>query len=82
MIALVLCLSMLVSMGTFAAFHKTAVAKTYTKDVLDCPYAMEDAEAVAHVHNDDCYDGETLVCTLPEREAHTHDDTCYGKGGV
>ena len=79
MIALVLCLSMLVSMGTFAAFHKTAVAKTYTKDVLDCPYAMEDAEAVAHVHNDDCYDGETLVCTLPEREAHTHDDTCYAE---
>ena len=77
LIALILCLSLIVSMGTFAAFHKTAVAKTYTKDVLDCPYAMEDADPVAHVHNDDCYDGETLVCSLPELEAHTHSDECF-----
>ncbi len=34
---------------------------------------------MAHVHNDDCYDRGTLVCTLPEREAHTHDDTCYAE---
>ena len=76
-IALVLCLSMLVSLGTFAGFHKNAIAKVYTKDILDCPYAREGAEPVAHVHNDDCYDGETLVCTLPEREAHTHSDECF-----
>ena len=76
-IALVLCLSMLVSLGTFAGFHKNAIAKVYTKDILDCPYAAEGAEAVAHVHNDDCYDGETLVCTLPELEAHTHSDECF-----
>ena len=76
-IALVLCLSILVSLGTFAGFHKNAIAKVYTREVLDCPYAHEGAEPIAHVHNDDCYDGETLVCTLPELEAHTHDESCY-----
>ena len=78
-LALILCLSMIVSLGTFAGFHKNAIAKVYTREVLDCPYAHEGAEPVAHVHNDDCYEGETLVCTLPEREAHTHDDTCYAE---
>ena len=76
-LALILCLSILVSLGTFAGFHKTAVAKVYTREVLDCPYAHEGAEPVAHTHNEDCYDGETLVCRLPEIEAHTHSDACY-----
>ena len=78
-IALVLCLSMLVSLGTFAGFRKTAVAKVYTREVLDCPYTHEGAEPVAHVHNDDCYDGETLVCALPEIEAHTHTEACFAE---
>ena len=81
-LALILCLSMIVSLGTFAGFHKTAQAKVYTKEVLDCPYTYEGAEPVAHVHNDDCYDGETLVCTLPEREAHTHTDECFAEQRV
>ena len=76
-LALILCLSMIVSLGTFAGFRKTAVAKVYTREVLDCPYTHEGAEPVAHVHNDDCYEGDTLVCTLPEVEAHTHSDACY-----
>ena len=81
-LALILCLSMIVSLGTFAGFHKTAQAKVYTKEVLDCPYTYEGAEPVAHVHNDDCYEGETLVCTLPEREAHTHTDECFAEQRV
>ena len=76
-LALILCLSMIVSLGTFAGFHQTAIAKVYTREILDCPYTHEGAEPVAHVHNDDCYDGETLICTLPEREAHTHTDECF-----
>ena len=76
-LALILCLSMLVSLGTFAGFHKTAVAKVYTNEILDCPYTHEGAEKVAHTHNDDCYDGETLVCSLPEIEAHTHTEECF-----
>lgn len=78
LIALILCLSLIVSMGTFAVFHKTAVAKTYTRQVLDCPLAAEGAGLVVHTHNDDCYDeNHNLVCTLPELEAHTHSDACY-----
>ena len=78
-LALILCLSMIVSLGTFAGFHKNAIAKVYTREVLDCPYAHEGAEPVAHVHNDDCYEGETLVCTLPELEAHTHTEECFAE---
>ena len=78
-LAMVLCLSMLVSLGTFAGLHKSAQAKVYTKEVLDCPYACEGAEPVAHVHNDDCFEGETLVCTLPEMEAHTHTEECFAE---
>ena len=81
-LALILCLSMIVSLGTFAGFHKNAIAKVYTREVLDCPYTHEGAEPVAHVHNDDCYDGKTLVCTLPELEAHTHSDACYTESQV
>ena len=77
MLVLILCLSMIVSLGTFAGFHKNAIAKVYTREVLDCPFAHEGAEPVAHTHNDDCYEGDLLVCTLPEREAHMHSDGCY-----
>lgn len=35
------------------------------------------ADAVVHVHNEDCYDGEgALVCPLEELEPHTHDENC------
>jgi LPXTG-motif cell wall-anchored protein len=78
LIALILCLSLIVSMGTFAVFHKKAVAKTYIRQVLDCPLATEGAGLVVHTHNDDCFDeNHNLVCTLPELEAHTHTDACY-----
>jgi len=79
MLVLILCLSMIVSLGTFAGFHKNAIAKVYTREVLDCPYAHEGAAPVAHTHNDDCYEGDLLVCTLPEREAHMHADACYAE---
>ena len=83
LIALILCLSLIVSMGTFAVFHKKAVAKTYIRQVLDCPLAAEGAGLVVHTHNDDCYDeNHNLVCTLPELEAHTHSDACYTEDPV
>ena len=79
MLVLILCLSMIVSLGTFAGFHKNAIAKVYTREILDCPYAHDGTEPVAHTHNDDCYEGDLLVCTLPEREAHTHSEQCYAE---
>ena len=77
-IALVLCLSMIVSLGVFSGLRMDAIAKTYTRVVLECPYMEEGAERVVHTHNADCYDEYgNLACTLPELEAHTHSDACY-----
>ena len=65
LIAVILCLSVVVSLGTVAALRQTGEAMTYTRRVLDCPYTVEGAETVAHRHNDDCLDEEgNLICTL------------------
>ena len=77
-IALILCLSMVLSLGIFSGLRKDAIAKTYTRVVLECPYMAKDAPQVVHTHNDDCYDEYgNLACTLPELEAHTHGDDCF-----
>lgn len=60
--------------------------ETVTTKVLKCSLdvpapAAEDEEtgpSYVHAHNDDCYEGETLVCPLEEIEAHTHEASCYG----
>ena len=73
-----LCLAMLVSIGTVAAVSHTGIAMTYTERLLECPYAEEGAEPVAHVHNDDCRDEDgNLICTLPEIQPHEHTEDCY-----
>ena len=81
-VAMVLCLSMLVTIGTFAAFHKDAIAKTYTRKELFCPYADEGAEMVAHEHNTDCYCENVLVCMLEEVEEHNHTNACFSERTV
>ena len=81
-VAMVLCLSMLVTIGTFAAFHKDAIAKTYTRKELFCPYAEEGAEMVAHEHNTDCYCENVLVCMLAEVEEHNHTNACFSERTV
>ena len=81
-VAMVLCLSMLVTIGTFAAFHKDAIAKTYTRKELFCPYAEEGAEMVAHEHNTDCYCENVLVCMLEEVEEHNHTNACFSERTV
>ena len=76
--ALMVCLSILVTFATFAGFHIDAVTKVYTVSILDCPYADEDADVVAHVHNDDCLNAEGInICSLPEIEPHLHTEACY-----
>lgn len=37
----------------------------------------EFADVVAHTHNSDCYNGETLICRFPEIKLHTHSEDCY-----
>ena len=36
------------------------------------------ADFAVHSHSDLCYDGDALICTLPEILPHTHDESCYG----
>ncbi len=46
----------------------------YNKDgELICGYA----DYVFHEHNELCYDGDTLICTLKENKKHEHTDACY-----
>ena len=81
-LAAFLCLALLVTGGTAAAFKLTGVAKTHQEKVLNCRYTVTGGEGyadyVVHVHNDDCYNaaGE-LVCRLPEIAPHVHTDACY-----
>lgn len=81
-LALLLCLSMLVGLGTVAALTQKGEALTHKKRVLDCSFTPVTGEGyagyVAHVHNDDCYDAKgQLLCTLPEIPAHYHTDACW-----
>ena len=81
-LALLLCLSMLVGLGTVAALTQKGEALTHKKKVLDCSFTPATGEGyagyVAHVHNDDCYDAKgQLLCTLPEIPAHYHTDACW-----
>ena len=77
-IAIVLLLSLVVSLGTVTSLRLEGEARTYTRRVLDCPCAYDGAEPVAHVHNDDCRnEAGNLICTLPEIIPHEHTPDCY-----
>ena len=76
-VAVLLCLSIIVGLGTFSLLSKEGEALTHQKKVLDCP-VVQSGEAVAHVHNEDCYDSDgNLVCLLPEIAAHVHTEDCF-----
>ena len=73
---LVVLLAVLVSSGTFLVLRHNAIAATYKKRILDC---QQISGTVAHIHNDDCYDKNGLVCTLEEIAPHLHTSECYEK---
>ena len=76
-VSLLLCLALLVSMGT--VFTMTAQGQTMNNKVreLDCAYTHF-ADEVLHVHNDDCYDENgILLCTLAESLPHAHGESCW-----
>ena len=87
-LVLLLCLSLIVGIGTVSMVKYTAIAKTKDGRVLACPYQTPDREGYAHypvhVHDEDCYDAETgeLVCPLPEIPPHEHTDACYNENGA
>lgn len=85
-IAALLCLSILAGLGTASLLTVRGKAATYKDKVLDCHYVPPSgpgyADFAAHIHNDDCYDGDKLVCPLTEIQAHYHDESCYTEAEV
>lgn len=71
---MVIILGVLVTSGTFMALSRSAVARTYQKQVLDC---RQISGTVSHVHNDDCYYNGELVCPLQEIPPHRHTSECW-----
>lgn len=71
-------LAIVVAVSVTAAFTRHVLAARHQVRVLDCPVA----HAVAHHHDDSCYDDNgNLVCPLPERDLHVHDESCYAQVG-
>ena len=53
-----------------SCYNSTAVT-------LVCDPAGEEGLPVLHTHDALCYEGETLLCTLPELAGHVHTEACY-----
>lgn len=53
-----------------SCYNSTAVT-------LVCDPAGEEGLPVLHTHDALCYEGETLICTLPELAGHVHTEACY-----
>ena len=61
--------------GIEAHVHEAAC---YAEGTAIACTAVEDTDTlVIHSHDALCYDGETLICQLPELAGHVHTDTCY-----
>ena len=73
-VVLLLVLAVLAAAGPFYAFRLNAIAKTHQKRVLDC---AAESGAVSHIHNDDCFVDDVLVCPLEEIEPHEHTEECF-----
>lgn len=73
-VVLLLVLAVLAAAGPFYAFRMSAIAKTHQKRVLVC---AAESGAVSHIHNDDCYLNDVLVCQLEEIAPHEHTEECF-----
>ena len=81
-LSIVLCLAVVVAIGTTAVLSISGIAMTHREKVLDCKYqAPTGGDWVgyaAHIHNTDCYDADgELLCPLQEVVPHVHDASCY-----
>ncbi len=73
-LAVFLCLAVVVALGTAAALKMYGQAMSHKQKKLVCQYA-------AHVHTDECFDGEAVVCGYADYAVHLHNDDCYGPNG-
>ena len=70
-------LSVVVLIGAVAAVTGSGMAMTAHQRIMHC---VCEGQAVLHVHNDDCYISDILVCPLEETEVHMHCVDCYRDG--
>ena len=79
-IAALLCLSILAGLGIVSLLTVTGQAKTYVDKVPDFHLLPSggpgSVDYAAHVHDEDCCEGETLVRRLPVIRAHYHSESC------
>lgn len=70
-IAVVLCLALVVTSGTFGVLTRHGSALTGAEQILDCAYE-------GHVHGEECYNeaGE-LICGYADYCVHEHNESCY-----
>ncbi len=71
-----ICLALVVAVGTVAVLVMPGRALNQTVRVLDCQIEV-------HQHTSECYggDGTTLICGLADYVAHTHNELCYNEDG-
>lgn len=74
-IAVVLCLALVITSGTFSALTRHGSALTGKGQILACTYE-------GHVHGEECYNeaGE-LVCGYADYCVHEHNEDCYDSEG-
>lgn len=74
-LAIVLCLALLVSSGTFAALRMNGRAMDGEGKVLACQYQP-------HVHREECYgENNELICGQADYVVHQHSMECYDAQG-
>ena len=74
-LAIILCLAVIVSVGTVRTLKYTGHSMTHKEKVLTCTYQP-------HQHTDSCYDeAGNLICGLADFVLHTHNDDCYDLQG-
>lgn len=75
-IPVVVCLVLLVSVGTFYFMIQEGQAMARKDMMLDCAVQT-------HTHTAECFDGEGgLICGYANYLVHEHNDDCYDKNGV
>ena len=75
-LSIVLCLAIVVTVGTFYVLIRQGQAMIHRDQVLDCQLQV-------HVHDESCYDAENrLVCLYSDYVLHKHNEDCYDANGV
>ena len=75
-LSIVLCLAIVVTVGTFYVLIRQGQAMSHKEQVLECQMQV-------HVHEAGCFDAENrLICLYSDYVLHMHNSDCYDANGV